>query len=234
MEIEQYIKRDEDIKDLFQSMSILDLAKFEKKTYKQNEYLINKNCSANNIFFIFEGICGILQDLVNGETYCSYKINSLAIIGLSEILPKKSKIRIADVIAVSDVVAFSINKSCFKKFQIKYPNFYNRCIQIIIERLHQNLMVHIECKKYNAKLNIVSYLIYTYKLYCKVSKLNNKGVYINETRQMIADFTGISERSVNSTIELLKNRDLVTVERQKLYINESQYENLLEYKFHNT
>jgi DNA-binding transcriptional regulator LsrR (DeoR family) len=51
---------------------------------------------------------------------------------------------------------------------------------------------------------------------------------------MIADFTGISERSVNSTIELLKNINLVTVDRQKLYINEMQYENLLEYKFHNT
>lgn len=234
MLIEDFIKRDEELKELFQSVSVSDLAKFEEKSYKQNEYLINKDCSANSIFFIFDGICGILNDLVNGETYCSYKINSLAIIGLSEILPEKSKIRVADVVAVTDVVAFSISKTYFKNFQIKYPDFYNRCIQIIIERLHQNLMVHIECKKYNAKLNIVSYLIYTYKLYCKVPQLNNKGVYINETRQMIADFTGISERSVNSTIELLKNINLVTVDRQKLYINEMQYENLLEYKFHNT
>ena len=234
MLIEDFIKKDEELKELFQSVSVVDLSKFEEKIYKPNEYLINKDCSANNIFFIFEGVCGILQDLANGETYCSYKINSLAIIGLSEILPEKSKIRVADVIAVSDVTAFSISKTYFKNFQIKYPDFYNRCIQIIIERLHQNLMVHVECKKYNAKLNIISYLIHCYKLYCKLPRLNNKGVYINETRQMIADFTGISERSVNSTIELLKNLNLVTVDRQKLYINENQYQNLLDYKFNNT
>jgi CRP-like cAMP-binding protein len=153
---------------------------------------------------------------------------------LSEILPEKTKIRVADVVVVSDVLAFSISKLDFKKYQIKYPDFYNRCIQIIIERLHQNLMVHIECKKYNAKLNIVSYLIHTYKLYCKLPRSNNNGVYINETRQMIADFTGISQRSVNSTIEFLKNINLVTIDRQKLYIDENQYKNLLDYKYNNT
>lgn len=234
MLIEDFIKKDEELQELFQSVSVLDLAKFERKTYKTNEYLINKDCCANNIFFIFEGICGILKDLANGESYCSYKINSIAIIGLSEILPKKTKIRVADVIAISDVTAFSISKSYFKTFQIKYPDFYNRCIQIIIETLHQNLMVHIECKKYNAKLNIISYLIHCYKLYYKLPQFNNNGVFINETRQMIADFTGLSERSVNSTIELLKTLNLVTVDHQKLYINKNQYENLLEYKFNNT
>jgi len=234
MLIENYIKRDEELQTLFQSVSVQDLAKFKKKSYKPNEYLINKDHRANNIFFIFEGVCGILQDLVNGENYNSYKISSLSIIGLSEILPEKTKIRVADVVAVSDVLAFSISKLDFKKCQIKYPDFYNRCIQIIIERLHQNLMVHIECKKYNAKLNIVSYLIHTYQLYCKLPRSNNNGVYINETRQMIADFTGISQRSVNSTIEFLKNINLVTIDRQKLYIDENQYKNLLDYKYNNT
>lgn len=234
MLIEQYIKKDEELEKLFHSLTSSDLLRFELKEYKANDFLINKDSSANYIYFIFEGVCGIMQELLNGEAYCSYKINSLAIIGLSEILPKQSSIRKADVIAVSDVIAFSIDKNNFKKFQIRYPDFYNRCIQVIIERLHQNLMVHIECKKYNAKLNIVSYLIHSYKLYCKLARVNKNGVFINETRQMIADFTGISQRSVNSTIEVLKNINLVTVEHQKLYINTQQYEALLEYKIKNT
>jgi CRP-like cAMP-binding protein len=234
MLIERYINKDEELGKLFHSLTSSDLARFELKYCKANDFLINKDSSANSIYFIFEGVCGIMQELLNGETYCSYKINSLAIIGLSEILPKQSSIRKADVIAVSDITVFSIDKFTFKKFQIKYPDFYNRCIQVIIERLHQNLMVHIECKKYDAKMNIVSYLIHSYKLYCKLPKVNKNGVFINETRQMIADFTGISQRSVNATIEMLKNIDLVTVDHQKLYINIKQYKALLEYKFENT
>jgi CRP-like cAMP-binding protein len=234
MLIDCYIRKDDELKKLFQSVIASDLAKFEIKSYKVNEYLINKDCSAQNIFFVVEGVCGIFHELINGESYCSYKINSLNIIGLSEILPKKANYRKADVIAVSDVVVLAINKSYFKKFQIKYPDFYNRCINLIIERLHQNLMVHIECKKYNAKMNIISYLIHSYSLYKKLPKLTDKGVLINETRQMISDFTGISQRSVNSTIEVLKNINLVTVVHQKLYISDEQYEALLEYKLENT
>ncbi len=113
----------------------------------------------------------------------------------------------------------------------KYPEFYNLVIHNIIKRLHDTLSEHVECKKYDAHANIVSYLIYCYDLYAKVHHKDYQGkVKINETREMISDFIGISIRSVNSTMEVLKSENLITVSHGKILVDKEQYERLKEYK----
>lgn len=233
MEIHEYINTSPKLKELFKGISKEDLNYFELVFLKPDDYLLNKHGTTGYLYFITKGICGIFHELENGEQYCTYKIVPYNIIGLSEMIPGEIDTRIANVIALSDLVTIRIKKVFFTKIKVKYIDFYDKCVRLVIHRLHNDLSMHIECKKYSSMLNVVSYLIYTYNLYVYVSTNHDDLVYISETRQMIADYTGLSKRSVNSTFEKLKLLGLVEIIKGKIYISKYQYEKLLEYKDEN-
>jgi CRP-like cAMP-binding protein len=162
--------------------------------------------------------------------FCYYKISNYDVIGLSEVLVE-NHLRNADIKTLTDIVAFKIDKIDLQNWMVKYPNFYYKIISNVIDRLHSTLRNHIECKKYTSHANIVSYLIYSYNLYKRIYKENYRDdVKINETRSMISDFIGISIRSTNNSIDILKNKNLVTIKYGKIYINQEQYIKLVEYK----
>lgn len=230
MDIKQYINDKPFLKELFQDFTETDIEKIDVMYYANDMIIIRRKASSNYVYLIISGICGIFNELDNGELSCYYKISSYDVIGLSEVLVEND-VRYANIQTLTNVVALKINKLDLKKWMVKYPDFYNKIMHNIINRLHDTLRSHIECKKYSTHINVVSYLIYSYNLYKKIYGKNYKGnVKINETRNMISDFIGISIRSTNNSVERLKDENLVTVKLGKIYINYEQYKKLVEYK----
>lgn len=230
MDINKFMNDNPFIKDLFYEFTKSDLYKMEIVYYASDMTVIKRFSQSNYVYLIINGICGIFNELDNGEAFCSYKISNYDVIGLSEVL-SVNDVRNADIQTLTDVIAFKIKKDDLREWMVRYPEFYNKIIYHTINRLHATLRKHIECKKYSSHANIVSYLIYSYELYRRIYEDCYTGdVKINETRDMISDFIGVSIRSANSTIEILKKKGLVTVRLGKIYINQQQYRNLAEYK----
>ncbi|GKX30637.1 hypothetical protein SH1V18_31170 [Vallitalea longa] len=230
MTIQKYINENPFLQQLFTEFTHSDLELIDVIYYASDMTIIKRNSCSNYVYLIVNGICGMFKRLENGEIYCYYKISNYNVIGLSEIL-SDNDVRNADVDTLTDVIALKISKRNLKEWMVKYPDFYNKIIYNTINRLHSTLSKYIECKKYSVKVNVVAYLIYCYDLYKKIYDTNYKGlVKINETRNMISNFIGISIRSTNSTVEILKNKNLVTIKLGKIYINNEQYNNLLKYK----
>lgn len=230
MDREKYLNKNPFLQELFGNFTKEDFEKIDVAYYASDMKIIRRHSSSKYIYLIVNGICGIFNELDNGEIFCYYKISNYDVIGLSEVLVENN-LRNADIRTLTDVVAFKIDKIDLKNWMVKYPDFYYKIINNVINRLHNTLRKHIECKKYSSHANIVSYLIYSYKLYKKIYNENYKGdVKINETRDMISDFIGISIRSTNNSIEILKNKNLVTIKYGKIYINHEQYINLVKYK----
>lgn len=230
MGIKKYLNEKLFLQKLFADFTDIDIGKINVMHYASDMTIIKRDSSSNYVYLIVSGICGIFNELDNGEIFCYYKISNYDVIGLSEVLVEND-VRSANIQTLTDVVAFKIDKLDLKKWMLKYPDFYNEIIRNIINRLHNTLRKHIECKKYSAYANVVSYLIYSYNLYKTIYVENYRGdIKINETRKMISDFIGISIRSANNSIEMLKDNNLVTVKLGKIYINYEQYVKLVEYK----
>lgn len=230
MDIKEYLNQKPFLQELFANFSDADLEKIDVVYYASDLTIIRRHSSSNYVYLVVNGICGMFKELENGENFCYYKISSCDVIGLSEIIGGDS-VRNANIHTLTNVVTFKIHKDDMKEWMLKYPDFYNKVMHNVIDRLHKTLTNHVECKKYTAHANVVSYLIYSYDLYKKSYKDNYQGdVKINETRSLISDFIGISIRSTNSTIEKLKDKNLVTIKHGKIYINYEQYDKLLQYK----
>lgn len=230
MDIKEYFIEKPFLQELFADFEDTDLKKIDVVYYASDMKIIRRNSTSNYVYLIVSGMCGVFNELDNGESICYYKISSYDVIGLSEVLVEND-VRNADIQTLTDVVALKIDKVDLKRFMVKYPDFYNKIMYNIIKRLHHALRNHIECRKYSAHANVVSYLINGYNLYKKIYGENYTGdVKINETRNMISDFIGISIRSINNCIEVLKNKNLVTVKLGKIYISFEQYIKLVKYK----
>lgn len=220
------------LKKFFEGIDEADIAQLELVHYATGLTIIHKDSSAEYIYIIVNGICGTFRELVNGEQFCTYKISTLDVIGMSEILEALQVSRYAEVRTLTDVSAFKIKKEYLKGWMQKYPDFYNKLVMGIINRLHNTLSKHVECKMYNAHTNVVSYLIYSYDLYCHNYEDDHcDAVKINETREMIRDFLGMSVRSINSSVEKLKTLDMVSVKRGKIYMTKGQYDKMVDYRY---
>ncbi len=216
---------------LFKDFSKSDISRLELTNFPTGSTVIHKECSSLYVYIILSGIAGVFKEVDNGENFCYYKISKHDTIGVSEVLSEKPKRRIANIVAITDITTLRITQSDFKQFTRKYPLFFNQLTMGIIHRLHKSLEFHVECKKYSASLNIVSYLIYSYEFYLKMANNNSSNpIIIDETRHMMSSFTGISARTINSTIEKLKSLGFISVQKGKISMDNLGYQKLLTYK----
>jgi len=232
MEFQKLLIDHPELKDLFQKFTMEDIDKIRIARYPQDVAVIKRNAQESEFaYLIVTGICGSFNVLENGEEYCTYKISDYDLIGLAELLGNEAVLREAEIRTLSDVVALKIAKTELRVWMVKYPEFYNRLLKNIINRLHGTIRKHVECKKYSSMGNLVSYLIYSYELYRKAYHRNHLGqVKINETREMIGDFISMSIRSINYNLEALKKQDYISIQRGKIYIDHDQYMRLRLYK----
>jgi CRP-like cAMP-binding protein len=218
------------LKTLFENFESTDLEKIKIAYFASDIPILTTYTSFQYTYILVNGICGMYSHLENGEEYCYYKIANYDSIGVSTVSKEKFT-RDTTIKTHTKLVALEIDKNDLKEWIIKYPDFYQKLSNSTIARLHETLRKHVECKKYTSLANIVSYMIYSFDLYKKVYEKDHLGaVKINETRQMITDFLGISIRSVNNSIETLRKLNYLVVKHGKIYIDFEQYQKLIEYK----
>ncbi len=234
MNAKVYIDQNKELLSYFSEFNDEDINSLEVVEYEPNTTIIDNTKLNNNIFIIIKGICCIYKKLQNGKPFCYYKVANNDVIGLYNIIHPEETTGYHQIITDTPVIAFKITKEEFFRFRDNYPSFYNKVIIENVHRLHKALTVHVECKMYNSTINVASYLIYSYKIFLKMFSPDYLGpVPICETRATISKFTGISIRSINNTIELLKNLNYITITKGKVNIDREQYENLVTYKLDN-
>lgn len=234
MNAQKYIDRSSELKNYFSEFTSADIEKIKVLEYPAGSTINDQDTDENSVFFLVHGIGTVYRKIENGELFRYYYISKNDVFGLSDVIDSNQTETEFTVKAINDVILFRIPLTMLNRFKATYPQFENKIIAGIIKRLHDSLTVHIECKKYNSTINIVSYLLYTYKIYHSMYDLNYIGyVSINETRAAISDFTGISIRSINNTIDQLKKLNYISVIKGKVNINTTEYAKLKLYKASN-
>lgn len=234
MDAKRYIDQNKELLSYFSEFNTEDIQSLKVVEYDINKTILDNSKLNNNIFVIIKGICCVFKKLQNGKPFCYYKIANNDIIGFYNLIHTGEADTYNKVITATNVIALKIPKEDFLLYTKKYPSFFNKVILENIHRLNNALTVHVECKMYNSTINVASYLIYSYKIFLKMFDPSYTGpVPISETRATISKFTGISIRSINNTIEFLKNLNYITINRGKVNIDKEQYLNLITYKLDN-
>ncbi|MBK5201531.1 MAG: Crp/Fnr family transcriptional regulator [Spirochaetaceae bacterium] len=234
MDANMYINQNKELLSYFSEFDNEDIQELEVVEYDSNTTILDNSNLTKNIFIIIKGICCVFKNLQNGKPFCYYKIANNDVIGLFNFVHSEEIDVYNKVITATKVIALKIPKEDFLKYKDLYPSFYTKVIIENVHRLHTALTVHVECKMYNSTINVVSYLIYSYKIFLKMFDSAYIGpVPISETRATISRFTGISIRSINNTIEFLKNLNYITITKGKVNIDKDQYLNLISYKLDN-
>lgn len=234
MEAKEYINQNRELLLYFSQFSSEDISDLKVVEYSPKTTIIDFNKSNNNIYIIVKGICYVYKNLLNNKPFCLYKIANSDIIGFNYNNPLGEKTEEYQVISATKVIALKISKEKFLKYKEKYSKFYDNIIKTLINRIKSALTIKLECSMYNSTINVVSYLIYSYQLFLTMYDESYIGeVPIIETRATINRFTGISIRSINNTIEYLKNLNYISIIKGKVNIDKKQYLDLVTYKLDN-
>jgi CRP-like cAMP-binding protein len=234
MNAQKYIEGSSELKKYFSEFTSADIEKIDLIEYPAGSIINDQDTDENSVFFLVQGIGAVYRKIENGELFKYYYITKNDVFGLSDVIDPNKIGSYYTIKAMNDIILLKVTQTQLNKFKADYPKFENKIVIGIIERLHQALTVHVECKKYNSTINIVSYLIFTYEIYHTMYDSNYIGyVPINETRATISDFTGISIRSINNTIDLLKKLNYISVIKGKVNINIKEYATLKSYKASN-
>lgn len=234
MKAKEYIEQSDKLKNYFSEFTEDDIDKIEVINYSPGDIINNKTKESDSVFIILKGICSVSKKIKNGELIKYYYLCKNDVFGFANVIIPNNKAQKSKIRAITQSILLKIPKLLFTRFSINYAHFEHKIVINIIEKLHDALSFNIECKKYNSTINIVSYLLFTYKVYHSLLEDNYSGnVTINETRSTISNFTGISIRSINNTIDLLKKLNYITLIKGKVNINAEKYELLKTYKENN-
>jgi CRP-like cAMP-binding protein len=234
MNAQKYIEQSSTLENYFSDFTSADIEKIEVLEYQAGTFIKDDNTEGHSVFFLVKGIGAVYSKIENGELFRYYYVIKDDVFGFSDVIAPNNKISDFSVKAMSDVVVLKIKKTLLNKFIIEYPKLENKIVIGLLERLHWAITFQVECKKYNSTINIVSYLIFSYEIFHTMDDSNYTGyVAINETRSSISDFTGISIRSINNTIDLLKKLNYISIVKGKVNINSKEYNALKNYKANN-
>lgn len=100
-----------------------------------------------------------------------------------------------------------------------------------INRLNFELWRISECNAYPPYAGTITYLIYAYEFYVRTCSPGFQGpVKIIEKRQEIAHYIGITVRTLQRILPIIREEGLIEIRRESIYIDREHYERLKQRK----
>ncbi len=130
---------------------------------------------------------------------------------------KKSSVRI---VAIEDSYAVFMSASdCLRFFEENFE-FYKLVTKKISQKLYMNSYKHGVFLSYPSKFILAKYIIEKYE------RDSRKYLRILETRETIAEATGVNIRTLNRAVKGLIEDKLINIDRGKIYVNKDSIQRL--------
>ncbi|MGL5346874.1 MAG: Crp/Fnr family transcriptional regulator [Peptostreptococcaceae bacterium] len=209
-----------DVKDFINNIpkdtaSRCKLVKFEKSTV-----ITTKGKKIEKIFINLQGKMEVKNEFENGFIYNFAQVESLAYIGAMEIMANENFYS-STLQCISECVMIEINVDDFIKW-INQDQTLTLCVlKFVSSSMYKQSLNKGEVLAYPAIYTLISYLINTYE------NNNEETLLLQKSREEIGSLLGFSIRTINRNLKVLKEEDLITVNRKTISINKGQYSKLL-------
>ncbi|QEK11256.1 Crp/Fnr family transcriptional regulator [Crassaminicella thermophila] len=193
------------------------------KHFPSNTIMLKKDSEVKYVYIIYSGTLRVINEFANGNIYGFAYIDSTDFVGALEILAEESKTA-CTVEAVTDCVALRISKEDFLEWFEKDIFFSTNIAKLLAKKLYPTIYRNGAVFMNSSIHSFIAFLI----RFVQKDIQEGKTALINKKRQYIADELGISLRTVHRIIKKLKEDNLLTIIKGKIYVNKNQYERLIE------
>ena len=197
--------------------NIKDKSKIVK--FKKSTVITLKGNTIKNIYISLQGKMQVKNEFENGFTYNFAEVESIAYIGAMEIMANKEQYS-STLQTTTECVMIEINVSDFISWINTDPNLSLDVLKFVSRSMYKQSLNKGEVLAYPAIYTLISYLITVYE------NEDDEVVYIQKSRDEIGAVLGFSIRTINRNLKILKEENLVCVERKYISISNEQFKKL--------
>ncbi len=189
--------------------------------FKKNQLITIKGNTIEKIYISLQGKMEVKNEFENGFIYNFAAIDSIAYIGVMEIMAGEDTYS-STLQTTTECTMIEMNVVDFKNWIANDHGLTLDVLKFVSISMYRESINKGEVLAYPAIYSLVNYLINAYK------NQNNDTLTLEKSREEIGSTLGFSIRTINRNLKVLKEENLVSINRQVISISKEQYKKLLD------
>lgn len=186
-------------------------------------YILNKDDQVNYVYILCSGTIIVKNEFVNGQLYKFAIVDGLDFIGEIEVLANEVN-SACTVQALTNCTLLQLKKEDFLYWLNSNHEFAIYIAQSVARKMYPTSYHHGDITFYSGIYKVVAFLIRVFE-----SGLNQDPFILSKRRQDIGEELGISIRTVNRCIKILKDQNMIEIRDGDIVIQKQQYRTLMRY-----
>lgn len=197
------------------------ICKCRTRKIEKGKLIVLKGNEIKNIYISCQGEMEVRNEFENGFIYSFATIEPIAYIGVIEMMSNKD-LYSSTLQATSECIILEIPIEDFRKWINTDHQLTLDILKFISKNMYEQSLKTGENLAYPAICILISYLLNVFE------NEDSSIVSLEKTREEIGSILGFSIRTINRNLKILKEENLITVNRKGITITERQYFNLSE------
>lgn len=189
------------------------------KKFDKGQIVVLKEDNIKFMYLHLEGQMKVRNEFENGFVYDFASIEPIAYIGAIEIMASK-ELYSSTLQATTDSIILEMNKNDFVNWIKKDQELTLDVLCFVSNSMYNQSLKTGEVLAYPALCILINYLINVFE------SENKDEIIIKKTREEIGSILGFSVRTINRNLKILKEENLVTVNRKGIFITKEQCKKL--------
>ena len=214
--------RNKDAKKFIEKIPSNIKLKCKIRIIEKGKIVVLKGNDIENVYVSCQGKMQVRNEFENGFVYSFASINPIAYIGVMEIMANKQNYS-STLQTSTECIILEIPKSDFIEWITSDQELTLEVLHFVSKSMYEQSLKTGEVLAYPAICILITYLM-------NVFESEDKDIAILEkTREEIGSILGFSIRTINRNLKILKEENLISVNRKSISITREQF-NRLSYK----
>lgn len=193
--------------------------KYKIRIFEKSKIITLKGNDIEKIYISLLGKMQVKNEFENGFIYNFAEVESIAYIGVMEIMADEKKYS-STLQTSTECTMIEMKVDDFISWITQDQNLALDVLKFVSSSMYKQSLNNGEVLAYPAIYSLINYLIDTYE------NENEETVYIKKSREEIGSILGFSIRTINRNLKILKEENLVCVDRKYISISSEQFEKL--------
>lgn len=214
--------RNKDAKKFIEKIPSNIKLKCKIRIIEKGKIVVLKGNDIENVYVSCQGKMQVRNEFENGFVYSFASINPIAYIGVMEIMANKQNYS-STLQTSTECIILEIPKRDFIEWITSDQELTLEVLHFVSKSMYEQSLKTGEVLAYPAICILITYLM-------NVFESEDKDIAILEkTREEIGSILGFSIRTINRNLKILKEENLISVNRKSISITKEQF-NRLSYK----
>ena len=211
--------RNKDAKKFIEKIPSNIKLKCKIRIIEKGKIVVLKGNDIENIYVSCQGKMQVRNEFENGFVYSFASINPIAYIGVMEIMANKQNYS-STLQTSTECIILEIPKWDFIEWITSDQELTLEVLHFVSKSMYEQSLKTGEGLAYPAICILISYLLNVFE------SEEGDSVFLEKTREEIGSILGFSIRTINRNLKILKEENLISVNRKSISITREQFNRL--------